>query len=108
MQLVMAVAKGPACDGQGNLAVVRRAINYACLSKGFEAAQPEDATAHHGPYLYKLQSVPVTLVSEHARTAMDNYGYKGVAPDSCTGAVHKVGPANVQHSSSQLPSIVSA
>ncbi|KAL0036742.1 hypothetical protein WJX79_008168 [Trebouxia sp. C0005] len=77
MQMVLAVAQGPACEGQGNQAVVRRAINYACLSKGFQAAKPEDATPHHGPYLYKLHSVPVSIVSEHARRIMDNYGYTG-------------------------------
>lgn len=78
MQLVLAVAQGPPCEGQGNQAVVRRAINYACLSKGFQAAKPEDATPQHGPYLYKLHSVPVSLVNEHARRIMDNYGYTGV------------------------------
>ena len=77
MQMVLAVAQGPACEGQGNQAVVRRAINYACLSKGFQVAKPEDATPQHGPYLYKLHSVPVSLVSEHARRIMDNYGYTG-------------------------------
>lgn len=73
----MAVAQGPACSGQGKVAVVRRAINYACLSKGFETAHPDDATPQHGPFLYKLNSVPVALVSEHARMVMDNYGYSG-------------------------------
>ncbi|DBA86264.1 TPA: hypothetical protein ACH3X1_005764 [Trebouxia sp. C0004] len=77
MQMVLAVAQGPACEGQGNQAVVRRAINYACLSKGFQAAKPEDAIPSHGPYLYKLHSVPISLVSEHARRIMDNYGYTG-------------------------------
>ena len=78
MKLVMAVAQGPACEGQGGAAVVRRAINYACLAKGFSAASPEDTTPQHGPYLYKLQSVPVSLVGEHARGVMDSYGYAGV------------------------------
>ena len=78
MKLVMAVAQGPACEGQGGAAVVRRAINYACLAKGFSAALPEDTTPHHGSPLYKLQSVPVSLVGEHARGIMDSFGYGGV------------------------------
>lgn len=78
MKLVMAVAQGPACEGQGGASVVRRAINYACLAKGFSAASPEDTTPQHGPYLYKLQSVPVSLVGEHTRGIMDNFGYGGV------------------------------
>lgn len=78
MKLVMAVAQGPACEGQGGASVVRRAINYACLAKGFMGASPEDATPQHGPYLYKLQSVPVSLVGEHTRGIMDSFGYGGV------------------------------
>ena len=75
----MAVAQGRACGGQEGLAVVRRAIAYACLSKGFDAATPEDATPQHGPFLYKLRSVPVALVGDHARKAMDSYGHAGQA-----------------------------
>ena len=78
MKLVMAVAQGPACEGQGGSAVVRRAINYACLAKGFSAAAPEDNTSQRGPYLYKLTSVPITLVAEHVRGIMDSFGYTGV------------------------------
>lgn len=85
MKLVMAVAQGPACEGQGGASVVRRAINYACLAKGFSAASPEDATVQHGPYLYKLQSVPVSLVAEHVRGIMDSFGYKGVDMNEVLG-----------------------
>ena len=77
IELVKAVAHGPACQGQDGVAAVRRAVNYACLSKGFSAAQPEDATEDHGPFFYKLHSVPVTVVSSHARRIMDSHGYQG-------------------------------
>lgn len=77
-KLVMAVAQGPACEGQGGASVVRRAINYACLANGFSAAAPEDATPQRGSFSYKLQSVPVSLVAEHVRGVMDKFGYGGV------------------------------
>ena len=75
-ELVRAVALGPACQGQDSLVAVRRAINWACLSKGFVAAQPEDADAGQGPYLYKLTSVPVEVIKNHAKKVMDSHGFK--------------------------------
>ena len=75
-ELVRAVALGPACQGQDSLVAVRRAINWACLSKGFVAAQAEDADEGQGPYLYKLTSVPVDAIRQHAKKVMDSHGYK--------------------------------
>ncbi|KAL3157622.1 hypothetical protein ABBQ32_012070 [Trebouxia sp. C0010 RCD-2024] len=102
MKLVMAVAQGPACEGQGGASVVRRAINYACLAKGFMGASPEDATPQHGPYLYKLQSVPVSLVGEHTRGIMDSFGYGGTktvnvpaAPPRTSTSLNAWGSASV-------------